>query len=159
MGSTLLSASETAKWYDTEIHFCPEGRTLAKPFVKEIYDFTLTDTTGVLTFDGYYYIENHPPPYPEDEALHYADRPQRWSYSLPQTLEMHVLEYTDKRHREFKSTFYTIRCTKKVIHECTNVYGKETDEDGEEMNICFFSTDKQTIYFEILEKNEPTMGV
>ena len=40
---------------------------------------------GFITFNGSYYVENHPPPYPEDEALPVYERPRRYTEYLPKT--------------------------------------------------------------------------
>jgi hypothetical protein len=113
------------------------------PYVRDIYKLNLTDTTGFLTFNGYYYVEDHPPPYPEDDALEPWRRPQRNSVYLPQYLMMNV-------HLDKQVTTYEIKCIRREIHECTDEYGEEIDG----MQVCFFPTNKQTIYFEILEKIE-----
>jgi hypothetical protein len=45
---------------------------------------------------------------------------------------------------------YLIEIYKRVIHESTDKY-TEIEEDGMPMKVCFFPTNKQTIYFRILE--------
>jgi len=114
---------------------------------------------GSITFDGYYYVEDTAPPYPDDEM--YQPRCSQW---LPQKVIMHVHvretepceeEPLENGVRTFYKTleqhFYNIEIYKRVIHECTDRISKVDDSDGEEMNICFFPTNKQTIYFRILE--------
>ena len=49
------------------------------------------------------------------------------------------------------SNNYIIEIFKKVIHEITDVYSPVEDQDGTLMDVCFFPTRKQTIYFRVLE--------
>jgi hypothetical protein len=120
---------------------------------------------GSITFDGYFYVEDHPPPYPEDEGLEF--RPRRHAHWLPkkQLLSVTLRETEEKEtptdisgtytitYKIFETRQYIVEVYKKVIHECTDQYGDlgEDWEDGTPMKVCFFPTNKQTLYFRILE--------
>lgn len=101
---------------------------------------------GTFTFNGYYRVENHPPPYPEDEHLEIYNRPYRYSHYLPSNICLYL-----KSNTTYEEHYYSVEIYKKVIHENTNRYSTINDEDGSEMNVCFFPTDHQTLYFKILE--------
>ena len=116
-------------------------------------------TEGSIFFDGYYYVEDNPPPYPEDEQI---TRFSRW---LPKTLELYVRRRTTEPYKEEPSEFggirqffniveehaYIVEIYKRTIHENTDKISEIEDEDGEPMSVCFFPTNKQTIYFRVLE--------
>jgi hypothetical protein len=44
---------------------------------------------GLLRFKGYYRVENHPPPYPEEEGLKPQERPRRYTEWLPRNLMLY----------------------------------------------------------------------
>ena len=54
-----------------------------------------------------------------------------------------------KFHEE---SHYLIEVYKREIHQKTDKYSETQDDDGEVMNICFFPTCEQTLYFKVLEK-------
>ena len=56
-----------------------------------------------------------------------------------------------QRCKEVESLQYTVEIYKKVIHENTDIISEIDDADGEKANICFFPTNRQTIYFRVLE--------
>ena len=120
---------------------------------------------GFITFNGTYHVENHPPPYPEDEALPRWDRPRRNTDYLPKSHILHVKiretapyrvdvsgNATYKYYKTIGDEMYMVEIYKKVIHECTDEYGlADIDGDGELVNVCFTPTNKQTVYFRVLE--------
>lgn len=152
-----------------EIDFLPtnDEQGCRMPYIRETpIDYKCDGIEGQVTFNGYYYVEDHEPPFPEDEALPVWMR-QRHSAWLPQKVKMYaklretepyLVErneaemWTRYHYKTLEENAYVVEIYKRVKHECTNTYSDEIDPDGEEMKICFFSTDKQTIYFRVLEK-------
>lgn len=154
----------------------PRDRT---PYILSESDtkYVCDGAEGSITFDGYYYVEDHAPPYPEDEALPDWKRPTRREDWLPKQLQLYV------RHRETEpykveplpplifdassgitscgghsysyryteERAYMIEIYRRVIHECTDRISEEEDDDGTPMRVCFFPTNLQTIYFRVLE--------
>jgi hypothetical protein len=123
------------------------------------FEYVCDGKEGSLCFDGYYYVEDHAPPYPEDAGKERweCDRQSEW---LPKKLRMHVVRSETEPYKQEGNTSYfhvledntyIVEVYKRVKHENTDTYSKEEDDNGEEMNICFFPTDKQTIYFRVLE--------
>jgi len=128
------------------------------------FEYVCDGKEGSLCFDGYYYVEDHAPPYPEDAGKERweCDRHSEW---LPKKLRMHVIRSESEPYKKEEGTSYfhvledntyIVEVYKRVKHENTDKYSKEEDDDGEEMNICFFPTDKQTIYFRVLETLTPS---
>jgi hypothetical protein len=124
------------------------------PYIRdqESKEFSINESEGSITFNGYYYVEDGPPPY-EDNSY---DRYPKW---LPQKVFLHTslkeieLEvktetttYTNYNYLEEHT--YIVEIYKRVTHKSTNEYS--TLEDDTE--ICFFPTDLQTLYFRIIEK-------
>lgn len=109
-------------------------------------EFKIDGDEGTLTFDGYFYVENHPPPYPEDENLPVYERPYRHSSYLPKLFEVYTKSNsTDEEH------FYKVEVYKKVVHKSTDRMSTIEDDDGSEMRVCFNPTNLQTLHFKLLE--------
>ena len=120
---------------------------------------------GSIYFDGYYYVEDHAPPYPEDEVLERWKRPIRHAEYLPRTLQMymnrrekepyktevHKNGVTTVFHKTIEECYYTIEIYKRTTHASTDRISEEEGEGGEPMSICFFPTNRQTIYFRVIE--------
>ena len=113
---------------------------------------------GYIHFDGYYYVENHAPPYPEDEVV----RQRRYGEWLPQKVIMftqlrekepykvEVIDNVTKTYyKEIENLQYIIEIYNRVIHENTDVIS-HIDDGGELIDVCFFPTNRQTIYFRVL---------
>lgn len=113
------------------------------PYIRECIDFSRDDLNGSITFNGYYY---------EDDS------------KLPQKMLMFYSKYESEpyeekdisgvRHSYFKKLeelMCDIEIIGRTIIENTDHYSDEIDEDGSEMRICFFPTNKQTLHFKILK--------
>ena len=131
---------------------------------QEPIEYFCDGKEGYIHFDGYYYVENHAPPYLEDDALDILDRPTRYDVWLPQKLIMFtqlfekepykvevVDNVTKSYYKELENLKYIIEIYKKVIHENTDVISEIEDDDREKMMVCFFPTNRQTIYFRVIE--------
>lgn len=114
---------------------------------QEPIEYFCDGKEGYIHFDGYYYVENHAPPYLEDEAL----GPRRYDVWLPQKLTMFVQLFEKETYKELECLQYIVEIYKKVIHENTDVISDIEEGDGEKMKVCFFPTNRQTIYFRVLE--------
>lgn len=133
---------------DLFVDFNPSNKADTWPtlFINRDYptQYTCDGVNGIFTFNGYYNVENHPPPYPEDEGLQIYERPYRYLTYLPKLFDMYV-KTTDEEH------YYRVEIFKKEIHKNTDKYSIIESDDGSEMQVCFFPTDKQTLHFKILE--------
>ena len=132
---------------------------------QEPIEYLCDGKEGCIHFNGYYYVENHSPPYLEDEVLERKDRPRRYDVCLPQKLKMItqlrekepykeevVDNVTKSYYKEIESLKYIVEIYKKEINEITDVISEIDDGDGEKLNVCFFPTNRQTIYFRVIEK-------
>ena len=131
--------------------FMFHNREERTPFVEKIYDYQISDISGHLMFNGYYYVENED--LPKNQELHH----------LATELEPYMSSITDTgpfagcgttwHYKGIINNFYKIQITDRVKHENTDKISKVyLDSDDEEMsNVCFFPTDIQTIYFKVLE--------
>jgi hypothetical protein len=131
---------------------------------QEPIEYFCDGKEGYIHFDGYYYVENHAPPYLEDDALDILDRPTRYDVWLPQKLimftqlfekEPYKVEVNDNVTQSYYTALenvrYVVEIYKKVIHENTDVISEIEDDDRKPMRVCFFPTNRQTIYFRVIE--------
>lgn len=136
------------------------------PYISEEEEtvYRLDGSGGSITFNGYFYVEDHAPPYPEDAGLEpwLVDRHSEW---LPKKLRMDVhlrgkepykteIEeggmFTRVHYRTIERGAYLIEVYKREKHECTDQIS-EIDDGGEPLDVCFFPTMRQTIWFRVLE--------
>ena len=148
-----------------------ESEGFATPYIKgqEPIEYICDGKEGSILFDGYYYVEDHGPPYPEDSDpdLKPWERPRRYSEWLPKKCMMFMKRRETEPSKEeydevekctriyynyLEQQNYMIEIYKRVIHECTDEISEIEDDDGSPMNVCFFPTNKQTIYFRVLEE-------
>ena len=123
---------------------------------QEPIEYVCDGNEGHIHFDGYYYVE--------DEPLEQWDRPRRHQEWLPQKLimcmqlcekEPYKVEVVNNATRSYYKELDKLQCVveiyKRIIHEKTDVLSEIEDSNGETMNVCFFPTNRQTIYFRVLE--------
>jgi hypothetical protein len=126
---------------------------------QEPIEYLCDGKEGYIHFNGYYYVENHTPPYLEGEVF----EPRRYDVWLPQKLKMFtqlrekepyneevVDNVTTSYYKELESLEYIIEIYKKVIHENTDIVSEFDDDDGANTRVCFFPTNRQTIYFRVI---------
>ena len=101
------------------------------PHVKTLYVCQISEETneGCLHFDGYYYVN--------DGRTVTEYEPQ---HTLPLELVMCL-----------EGTVYHICVYDRILVKDTSVSSKICDEDGEEMDVCFYPTAEQKIHFRILK--------
>lgn len=141
------------------------------PYVRGEHDtivYECDGKEGTIAFNGYFYVENDPPPYPEDSnpTMQPWERPRRHSEWLPKKVAMSLThrekepykrDYDEEKmctreyYKEYEKCFYIIEIYKKEVYESTDEISKIDDEDGEEMNVCFFPTNRMKIWFRVLE--------
>jgi hypothetical protein len=107
---------------------------------NEPIEYICDGKEGSILFDGYYYVEDHPPPYPEDKGKYIA----RWAEWLPKKIFMNTKVFEkDKDSKILEDINYIIEVYKREMFEKTDVIS-EFEEDG-------VPTNKQRIYFRVLE--------
>lgn len=95
------------------------------PHIITLFEYNNNGKDGNIVFDGFYYVNSISL---LDDKLTYC----RFKESLPQILEMYVDE-----------KYYKVECYKREIIECT-------DDIQNILNPDFKPTDKQILYFRIL---------
>ncbi len=141
------------------------------PYVSELYSYTCDGSEGIIEFDGYYRLNDGEGDYyksykslPSKELFCtrlVSDTPKYVTRALNpwQPLELDPshssqnIEYVS--YDILETNLYLIEVYRRETIECTNQISTIEDEDGEEMNVCFFPTDHQRIYFRVLETNMP----
>jgi hypothetical protein len=58
---------------------------------------------------------------------------------------------TQSYYTALENVRYVVEIYKKVIHENTDVISEIEDDDRKPMRVCFFPTNRQTIYFRVIE--------
>ena len=154
-----------------EIYFSTLSRDEHRaPYVRggDTVVYNCDGKEGTLEFNGYYYVENDPPPYPEDADTSKKpwEKPQRYPEWLPKKVHMSMTykekePYKTKYNALEKSTYayynelekhqYIIEIYKKESYESTDEISEIEDEDGDTMRVCFFPTNKLKIWFRVIE--------
>jgi len=126
---------------DLEVFFQSMTDEPRNPYIRDqdTKIFHMDASGGSITFNGYYYVEDHPPPYPEGNSYN------RFSKWLPQQVLLHV-KRNEERH------IYIVEIYKRITHESTNEMSTIEEDDGTAMDVCFFPTNKQTLFFHVIEK-------
>lgn len=139
------------------------------PYFEEVYDYKCDGEKGELEFNGYYYV---------NDISNKNNNDIQFACSLPKEEMLCVTEFQDVPPRiwneERRCSFINIdgespllmgECTERIVNEHlykilvekrekiinTSEYGPVEDNDGETINVCFFPTYRQKIYFRVLE--------
>ena len=132
--STINVPEKEAHLYD--VHFFSKG---SAPYVRNLLDYELTRDGGHITFDGYYYIEDSE--LPTVHEMYFSKRQPE-----PYRVDGNTYHY----HFDFHMAA-TIEIMERETGRITDRISKEVDEDGEEMNVCFFPTKIQRLHFRVIE--------
>jgi len=153
----------------TEIFFTTAPKTSNRvPYIREHIpiEYVCDGKEGHIKFNGYYYVEDHSPPYPEDDGLEVWECPMRHSEWLPLKAFMHVKRreaepykvevdpenlITEHFYKTLEEQIYMVEIYKRILYEPTDQESEIQDERGGKMDVCFFPTNIQTIYFRVLE--------
>ena len=131
--------------YHVQFHTANPG-DFSSPYVRggDSVVYECDGKEGTIAFNGYYYVENGPPPYHEDD--HKATR-RRYSEWLPKKVFMSLRRH-DNQH---EPVFYKMEIYKMEVYESTNEISEIDDEDGETMKVCFFPTNRIKLWFRVLD--------
>ena len=150
-----------------EVEFVHCGRP---PYIRELHSYTCDGSEGIIEFDGYYRLNDgdddfyeHCKSLPSKElicTLLLSDTPR----IVPRLYPSHLVDICASDSSEVQTCLsysileqntHLIEVYRRETIECTNQISRIEDEDGEEMNVCFFPTDRQRLYFRVLETNMP----
>ena len=117
------------------------------PYIQKLIDFNVDKNTkeGYIQFNGYYYTEDSE--FPVD--IHFITQLHEDKPSRKDILPDGTIQYT---FETLETSFYHVQFYKRETIMDTSVVSTIEDEDGEEMNICFFPTAEQKIYFRVLKE-------
>lgn len=139
---------------DRDYHFtivCPNDPEETRKndvtlFIQTFYKYHATPTEGYIEFDGYLYWnigdEKEFPRTLTRALLTVAEIAKEGTYN----------SVTGSTHHELLACHvYEVEFTRRVLKKNTNSYSKIEEEDGSEMNVCFFPTEHQVLHFRILQ--------
>jgi hypothetical protein len=106
------------------------------PFMRKVFALTFDGSDGTIEFDGHYYVGD-------------PESPRQGRKNLPTTEFLLV----KKEGEERECDMYVVEIMRRETLDCTDVISEVEDEGGGKMNVCFFPTDRQRLYFRVLEKN------
>lgn len=145
------------------LDFHPMNRD-TRPYIQELIDYKYDDETkqGQIKFNGYYYVDDATE-LPKVTFMHMVlneDEP----YKIEEVDEsntpfaLRMKEYgvtcgmcTRYYYNELDNRLYEIEFYKREKIENTDVIST-IDDDGGEMDVCFFPTDIQILYFRVLQE-------
>ncbi len=115
------------------------SRSQIQPWIKRLFAYEVEGSEGMIEFDGHYYVSDEEFPtkllmsfsLKEKEGFTKEDHPGSIFYNIIRKDDLLI-----EVHRREKI-------------ECTDKISKIIDQGGEEMDVCFFPTDRQKIYFHI----------
>lgn len=134
------------------------------PYTSEIYAFECDGETGMLEFNGYYYVNDgnetrFRDSLPKEETISVQKRlpvePRIWRTEEPSFLKDSngtnpLVPYEITEYRVDAYTYKILVERREKLYNTDEISTIE-DDDGSEMNVCFFPTDRQRIYFRVLE--------
>jgi hypothetical protein len=122
-------------------------------YLSTLYDYKNDGNEGCIEFDGYFYYTLKGDE-PEDEYSGYTRYKPLEKAILSVFYDPNGVGDLPERpaSERLTDTFWEIEFIRREIVKNTNSYSEIEDDDGEIMNVCFFSTNHQRIYFKILRE-------
>ena len=135
--------------YDSR-HFRFYSNGKREPYIEKLISFNINKSTneGFIHFNGHYYVDD-----------------SEFPIIMPFIIQLHEDISTKKEiisdstthyiFRIVETSFYHVEFYKRETIEDTSVTSVTSvieDEDGEEMNVCFYPTAEQKIYFRVLKE-------
>jgi hypothetical protein len=103
-------------------------------YIEKVYEYVNDGDKGYIEFDGYIYYDIG------DENQYTRNLSRCFFY---------VMDHIDT---EKFCPFYEVEFYRREIIKNTNAYSTIEEDDGTEMNVCFFPTDRQRVYFKVLRE-------
>lgn len=121
-------------------HFDFHPIHLRNPYIEELIEYNISETEGLLHFDGHYYVQME-------------ELPVRCFFNtFIREKEPFKVEDNTCSYRLLDEEFYEIEIydIEKLVN--TSSYDEVEDEDGSKMRICYFPSHEQKIKFKIINK-------
>lgn len=146
------------------LEFHPMNRD-TRPYIQELIEYNYNEDTkeGQFKFNGYYYVDDATE-LPKVTFLHMTlneDEPYKVEEvdesNSPFALRMKECGVTCGMctryyFNELENRLFQIEIYKREKIKNTDVISTIDDDDGGEMDVCFFPTDIQIIYFRVLKE-------
>ena len=159
----------------TELSFYTHYRV---PYIEELFSFSCDDKEGFIEFNGYYYVADEDDTYADQyqkkiptiehmNVLVLSDDPPTIinvpmnlpkpnDQSSPRSSILADMAATGTCqhtiYKQLSNDHYIIQIYKRDKIQDTSVFSTIDDGD-EELNVCFFPTHRQRLYFRVLAKN------
>lgn len=132
----ILQPNESAQQYGKDVIL----------FIQTFYKYHATSTEGYIEFDGYLYWNI-------GEEQEFPRTLTRALLTVAEIAKEGVYNsVTGSTHHELLAChIYEVEFTRRVLIKNTNSYSTIEEEDGSEMNVCFFPTEHQVLHFRILQ--------
>jgi hypothetical protein len=114
------------------------------PYIQNVLEYNISETEGVIHFNGYYYVMNEE--FPKRVFFNTTLREDK-----PYEEEIRDNAHHTK-YRILEDEFYEIEIYDRIKIENTSSYDEVDDEDGSKMRICYFPTHEQKIFFRVINK-------
>ncbi len=132
-------------FYDINFQGMGPMGSLKTPYIRDgntvVYE--CNGKEGSIAFNGYFYIEDGPP-----------ENPKPWQSSedwLPKKVCMTITRREDDADgKVLQSCVYLVEIYKKEMYESTNEKSY-IEEEGIQVEVCFFPTNRMKIWFRVLE--------
>ena len=112
------------------------------PYIEKVIEYNVSDTEGIIHFDGYYYVLNEEFPKRVFFNTHLREAEP---YEEETSSEGHRAKY-----RILEDKYYEIEIYDRIKMANTSSYDEVDDEDGLKMRICYFPTHEQKLYFKVI---------
>jgi hypothetical protein len=126
------------------------------PHMLEVYDYACDGERGEVEFNGYYTIHDASEGYdpeismPKEAHLlvtkYHDEEPRRWTD--PADVSGFVTSHTELHRDRY---IYRVLIERRVKLQNTNSWSEDVDDDGNVYTVCYFPTDRQRIWFRVLE--------
>jgi hypothetical protein len=113
------------------------------PYIQQLIEFKITESESYIHFNGYYYVMNEE--FPKRIFFNTIVR-EKEPYEEEKTI--YGYEY---KYKTIEDKFFEIEIYDRVKIKNTSSYD-EVDEDGHKINICYFPTHEQKIYFKVINE-------
>jgi len=117
-----------------ECNFCLENDK-PTPYIRTLFSYDINEKHGTIEYNGYFYIEDNKFP---SEYMMCINKREDMPYKI---------EGNTRYYKHAMSYLYKIRIYRRVVIENTNVYSGEEDN----MRVCFFQTNRERLYFDVIE--------
>lgn len=123
------------------------SNSIRKPYIQELIDYNIDSIKqeGHIQFNGYYYVDDSE--FPINMCFITQLRED-----MPSKTEILATGGIQQTFNILETNMYHVEFYKRETIEDTSVTSVIEDEDGEEMNVCFFPTAQQKIYFRVLKE-------